>query len=456
MLFLFREISANNIFPKRIKEAHVMNNNKVIKRNRYLNQLINKQNNGAIKIITGLRRSGKSYLLFNLFYDYLIGQGIKTCNIIKLALDDDRNLEYRNPDKLSEFLHSHVTNESEIFYIMLDEVQLAITDEELQSNSPIRLYGILNGLSRLRNVDIYITGSNSKFLSSDISTEFRGRGDIIHVNPLSFSEFYSAFDEGDKYDAWDEYTTYGGMPRLVSMTTDEEKSKYLLDLFKNTYVKDIVERHNLRGDVVLENLIDVLASSVGSLSNPTKIASSFVSNGIKATDKTISNYIDYLEDAFLIRKAQRYDIKGRKYINSPLKYYFSDIGLRNARLNFRQQEPTHLMENIVYNELVARGFNVDVGIVDHYTRTETGKQEIKHLEVDFVCNLGNKRYYIQSAFSIPTPEKMAQEQASLDRIDDSFKKIIITQDRTKLWRNEKGYMIINLLDFLLNPNSLEL
>lgn len=431
-------------------------NDKVIRRDKYLNQLINKQGNGMIKIITGLRRCGKSYLLFNLFYDYLIEHGTNQNNIIKLALDDDKNIEYRNPDKLSEFLYSNITNDTEDFYIMLDEVQLAITDVELKNNSPIRLYGILNGLARLRNVDIYITGSNSKFLSSDISTEFRGRGDEVHVNPLSFAEFYSAFSNGDKYDAWDEYVTYGGMPHLVSMATDEEKSRYLLDLFKNTYVKDIVDRHNLRGDIVLENLIDVLASSVGSLSNPTKIASTFVSNGIKASDKTISNYIDYLENAFLIRKAQRYDIKGRRYINSPLKYYFADIGLRNARLNFRQQEPTHLMENIVYNELIARGFNVDVGIVEHYTRTAEGKQQTKHLEVDFVCNLGNKRYYIQSAFSIPTPEKMAQEQASLDKIDDSFKKIIITQDRTKVWHNEKGYMIINLLDFLLNPNSLEL
>ncbi len=433
-----------------------MVNNKVIQRDRYLNQLIKKQKNGAIKIVTGLRRSGKSYLLFNLFYDYLIEKGVKPSNIVTIALDDDKNIEYRNPDKLSEFLYSHITNENEFFYVILDEVQLAITDEELKSHSPIRLYGILNGLARLRNVDIYITGSNSKFLSSDISTEFRGRGDVIHVNPLSFAEFYSVFDDGDKYDAWDEYMTYGGMPHLVSMTTDDEKCKYLLDLFKNTYIKDIVERHNLRGDIVLENLIDVLASSIGSLNNPTKIASTFVSNGTKTSDKTISNYVDYLEDAFLIRKAQRYDIKGRKYINSPLKYYFTDIGLRNARLNFRQQEPTHLMENIIYNELIARGFNVDVGIVEHYIRTETGKQQTKHLEVDFVCNLGNKRYYVQSAFSIPTPEKMAQEQASLDRIDDSFKKIIITQDRTKTWRNEKGYLIINLLDFLLNPESLEL
>ena len=431
-------------------------NDKVIRRDKYLNQLINKQGNGMIKIITGLRRCGKSYLLFNLFYDYLIEHGTNQNNIIKLALDDDRNIQYRNPDKLSEYLYSHIKNETDTFYVLLDEVQLAISDEELKCKAPIRLYGILNGLARLRNVDIYITGSNSKFLSSDISTEFRGRGDEIRVNPLSFAEFYSVFNSEDKYDTWDEYVTYGGMPGLVSMTTDEEKSKYLLDLLKNTYITDIVERYGLRGDTVLENLIDVLASSVGSLSNPTKIATTFVSNGIKVSDKTISGYIGFLEDAFLIRKAQRYDIKGRRYIGSPLKYYFTDIGLRNARLNFRQQEPTHLMENIVYNELIARGFNVDVGIIEHNVRNSDGKQQTKHLEVDFVCNRGSNRYYIQSAFSIPTREKMAQEQASLDRIDDSFKKIIITQDRTKVWRNEKGYVIMNLLDFLLNPNSLDL
>ena len=428
----------------------------VVERNMYLNKLIRKKNNGAIKIITGLRRSGKSYLLNNLFYDYLIESGVKKEQIIKLALDDDRNREYRNPDKLSEYLYSRITNETEAFYFLLDEVQFAISDEEIKSKGRLRLYGILNGLQRLKNVDIYITGSNSKFLSSDISTEFRGRGDVVHVNPLSFAEFFSAYSGGDKYDAWDEYSRYGGMPMLLNFDTDDEKAEYLNDLFKNTYVKDIIERNNLRGDVALDNLIDVLASSVGSLSNPTKIAKTFSSNGISVTDKTISIYTDYLTDAFLIRKSSRYDIKGRKYINSPYKYYFSDIGLRNARLNFRQQEQTHIMENIIYNELVMRGFNVDVGIVEHVVRDENGKRQTKHLEVDFVCNKGNLRYYIQSAYSMPTAEKTNQEQASFERIDDSFKKIIITQDRTKLWRNEKGYVIMNILDFLLKENSLEL
>ncbi len=427
----------------------------IIKRDLYLNKLIRKKNNGSIKIITGLRRSGKSYLLNNLYYDYLLNEGIKKEQIVKLALDDDRNREYRNPDKLSEYLYSKITNETDKFYFLLDEVQFAISDEEIKSNEPIRLYGILNGLLRLKNVDVYITGSNSKFLSSDIATEFRGRGDVIHVNPLSFAEFYSAYKGGDKYDAWDEYSTYGGMPMLLSLETDEEKSEYLNNLFKNTYIKDIIERNNLRGDVTIDTLVDVLASSIGSLNNPTKIAKTFASNGIKAVDKTISTYVDYLLDAFLIRKATRYDIKGRKYINSPFKYYFSDIGLRNARLNFRQQEQTHIMENIIYNELVMRGFNVDVGVIEHVVRDEEGKRTTKHLEVDFVCNQGNHRYYIQSAFSIPDAEKLKQEQASLDRIDDSFKKIIITQDRTKLWRNEKGYIIMNILDFLLKENSLE-
>ncbi len=428
----------------------------IIKRDLYLNKLIRKKNNGSIKIITGLRRSGKSYLLNNLYYEYLLSEGVKKEQIIKLALDDDRNRDYRNPDNLSEFLYSKITNETDNFYFLLDEVQFAISEEEVKSKEPIRLYGILNGLLRLKNVDVYVTGSNSKFLSSDIATEFRGRGDVIHVNPLSFAEFYSVYKNGDKYDAWDEYSTYGGMPMLLGLETDEEKAEYLNNLFKNTYIKDIIERNNLRGDVTIDTLVDVLASAIGSLNNPTKIAKTFASNGIKTADKTISTYVDYLLDAFLIRKATRYDIKGRKYINSPFKYYFSDVGLRNARLNFRQQEQTHIMENIIYNELVMRGFNVDVGIIEHVVRDEDGKRTTKHLEVDFVCNKGSQRYYIQSAFSIPNAEKMAQEQASLDRIDDSFKKIIITQDRTKLWRNEKGYVIMNVLDFLLKENSLEL
>ncbi len=428
-----------------------------VKRDIYLNRLINKIEDGSVKIITGLRRSGKSYLLNNLFYDYLLQQGVKKECIIKLALDDDRNIKYRSPDALSEYLYSKITNEEDTFYFLLDEIQFAITEEEYANkNAQIRVFGILNGLLRLDNVDIYITGSNSKFLSSDVATEFRGRGEIVHVNPLTFSEYYSAFDNIDKYTAWEEYSRYGGMPMLLTKNTDEDKTQYLEDLFKRTYIRDIVDRHNLRGDIVLDTLVDILASSVGSLNNPNKIAKTFASNRIKASDKTVSLYIDYLIDSFLIRKAQRYDIKGRKYIDSPFKYYFSDIGLRNVRLNLRQQEQTHIMENILFNELIVRGYSVDVGIVEIHTRTEDGKQEKKQLEVDFVCNKGNMRYYIQSAFSMPNKGKLEQEQASLDGIDDSFKKIIITQDIAKPWRNEKGYLIINIIDFLLNPNSLNL
>lgn len=427
---------------------------KLINRDLYLNQLISRKENGLIKIVTGIRRCGKSYLLFKIFYSHLLKNGVKEENIITLALDDDSNREYRNPDKLSEFLHSRITNKTEMFYILLDEVQFAISDKELKGKEPIRIYGILNGLLRLDNVDIYITGSNSKFLSSDIMTEFRGRGDEVRVFPLSFKEFYSANLWDDKYEAWNEYSTYGGLPMLLTKKTDSEKINYLKDLLTKTYIQDVVERNNLKGDVVIDNLVDILASSVGSLTNPTKLAKTFASNNIKTTDITLSNYIDYLIDAFMISKAQRYDIKGNNYINSPFKFYFTDIGIRNCRLNYRQQEQTHIMENIIYNELLIRGFNVDVGIIEHMIRNKNGKQQLVQLEVDFVCNMGSNRYYIQSAYSIPDEVKMIQETSSLDKIDDSFKKIIITQDLGKPWHNEKGYLIINILDFLLNPNSL--
>lgn len=427
---------------------------KLINRDLYLNQLISRKENGLIKIVTGIRRCGKSYLLFKIFYSHLLKNGVKEENIITLALDDDSNREYRNPDKLSEFLHSRITNKTEMFYILLDEVQFAISDKELKDKEPIRIYGILNGLLRLDNVDIYITGSNSKFLSSDIMTEFRGRGDEVRVFPLSFKEFYSANLWDDKYEAWNEYSTYGGLPMLLTKKTDSEKINYLKDLLTKTYIQDVVERNNLKGDVVIDNLVDILASSVGSLTNPTKLAKTFASNNIKTTDVTLSNYIDYLIDAFMISRAQRYDIKGNNYINSPFKFYFTDIGIRNCRLNYRQQEQTHIMENIIYNELLIRGFNVDVGIIEHMIRNKNVKQQLVQLEVDFVCNMGSNRYYIQSAYSIPDEVKMIQETSSLDKIDDSFKKIIITQDLGKPWHNEKGYLIINILDFLLNPNSL--
>lgn len=426
-----------------------------IKRDLYLNQLIAKQGNGMVKIITGIRRCGKSYLLFELFRKYLLSSGVKKEQIIALSLDDDENEEYLDPKNLSKYLKSKITNEDDMFYILLDEVQLAITEEEYKGKGMVKLYGIFNSLLRYRNVDIYITGSNSKFLSSDILTEFRGRGDEIRVYPLSFFEFMSVYS-GDPYSGYRDYSLYGGLPYITTMKSAEEKIKYLTNLFKNTYLKDIIDRYNLRGNVVMDTLVDVLSSNTATLTNPTKLANSFISNSIKTNANTISSYIDYLIDAFIISKAQRYDIKGRKYIGSPFKYYFIDIGLRNARLNFRQIEPTHSMENILYNELVMRGFNVDVGVVEKYIKNNNGQNTITLLEVDFVCNKGSQRYYVQSAYSIPDANKMAQEQASFDKINDSFKKIIVVQDNVSSWHNEKGYLIINILEFLLNPNSLEL
>lgn len=314
---------------------------------------------------------------------------------------------------------------------------------------------VLNGLNRRENLDIYVTGSNSKFLSTDVITEFWGRGDEVRVYPLCFSEYVSAYS-GDQYDAWVDYYTYGGLPLILSRKTDELKSKYLIDLCRKLYMKDIEERHRLRGDNCMAALVNILASAVGSLTNPTKLANIFGSSGMNVSDKTIGVYIGYLLDAFIISKAERYDIKGKKYIASPFKYYFTDVGLRNAQLNFRQQEENHIMENIIYNELQIRGFNVDVGVVEHSERDENGKVVRKRLEVDFVCNRGNQRYYIQSAFAIPDSSKMQQEQKSLVHIGDSFKKIIVVKDRIKLWRNEEGIVVMGIMDFLLNPNSLDL
>ncbi len=426
-----------------------------IKRDIYLNRLIEKQGNGMVKIVTGIRRCGKSYLLFELFRKYLLSSGVTKEQIIALSLEDDENEEYLDPSNLSKYLKSRITNDEDMFYILLDEAQLAITEEEYKGKGKIKLYGILNSLLKHKNVDIYITGSNSKFLSSDILTEFRGRGDEVRVYPLSFAEFMSVYS-GEAYSGYRDYSLYGGLPYVATMKSSEEKEKYLSNLFKNTYLKDIIERHNLRGDVVMDTLVDVLSSDIATLTNPTKLANSFVSQSIKTNPNTVSTYIDYLIDAFIISKAQRYDIKGKMYIGSPFKYYFEDIGLRNARLNFRQIEPTHAMENILYNELIMRGFHVDVGIVEKYGKNSKGQNIISLLEVDFVCNKGSQRYYVQSAYSIPDANKMKQEQASLDRIDDSFKKVIVVQDNVAPWHNDKGYLIINILDFLLNRNSLEL
>ncbi len=414
-----------------------------IKRDIYLNRLIERRENGMIKVVTGIRRCGKSYLLFKLYYQYLLDSGVDASKILRIPLEDDDYEELRNSKKLSAYIKEQITDEG-VWYVFLDEVQMCPNFE-----------AVLNGLNRRENLDIYVTGSNSKFLSSDVLTEFRGRGDEVRVYPLSFAEYVSAYP-GDKYDAWTDYYTYGGLPMILARKTDELKSKYLTDLCRELYLKDIEDRNHLKGDNVMAALVNVLASGVGSLTNPSKLSRTFASNGMVVSDKTLGLYLGYLQDAFFISKAERYDIKGRKYIGSPFKYYFTDVGLRNAQLNFRQQEENHIMENIIYNELLVRGLNVDVGVVEQSERDENGKTVRKRLEVDFVCNRGSQRYYIQSAFAIPDTEKMQQEQNSLVRIGDSFKKIIVVKDKIKLWRNEKGIVIMGIMDFLLNPGSLDL
>lgn len=414
-----------------------------IKRDLYLNRLIERRENGLIKVITGIRRCGKSYLLFNLYYRYLLASGVNASNIIRIPLDDEDYEELHDSKKLSAYIKERISDDG-IWHVFLDEVQLCNGFE-----------AVLNGLNRRENVDIYVTGSNSKFLSSDVLTEFRGRGDEVRVYPLSFSEYVSAYP-GNQYEAWNDYFTYGGLPLILNRKTDELKSRYLIDLCRELYLKDIEDRNNLRGDNVMSTLLNILASAVGSLTNPTKLANTFATNGIPTTDKTISTYIGYLQDAFFISRAERYDIKGKKYIASPFKYYFTDVGLRNAQLNFRQQEENHIMENIIYNELLVRGFNVDVGVVEVSERDGNGKAVRKRLEVDFICNQGNKRYYIQSAFAIPDREKMQQEQNSLVHIPDSFKKIIVVKDNIKLWRNEEGIVVMGIMDFLLKADSMDL
>ena len=417
---------------------------KEIKRDIYLQKLIDKKENEMIKVITGIRRCGKSYLLDPIYKKYLLSTGVKEDHIIKLELDSIENKEYLDASKLYNYVMDKIQDDK-MYYILLDEIQ-KVDDFE----------SVLNSFLRKKNLDVYVTGSNSKFLSSDIITEFRGRGDEVRVYPLTFREYLPACNK-DIDEALKEYITYGGMPYILSRKTDEEKSKYLNNLFNNTYINDIVERNNIQKNEILESLINILASSVGSLNNPLKLEKTFKSKGFKnVTAKTINTYIDYLIDAFMINKALRYDIKGKKYINTPSKYYFTDIGLRNARLNFRQQEDNHLMENIIYNELLVRGFNVDVGVVEYMTKDKNNKKMRKQLEVDFVCNKGSNRYYIQSAYAIPTKEKMEQEEQSLIKIDDFFKRIIIVENDIKLWRNEKGIVIMGLKQFLLDDNSLDL
>lgn len=411
-----------------------------IKRDMYLNKLIRHKGNGMVKIITGVRRCGKSYLLFKLFRDHLIDSGVAQDHIISIALDDYGNRVLQNPDELYNYVKSRVTADGN-YYILLDEIQM-VKDFE----------GVVNGFLHITNADIYITGSNSKFLSTDILTEFRGRGDEIRVYPLCFSEFYSVY--GGEFDkAWLVYCNYGGMPLCLSMQTQEDKAKYLTNLFETTYLADIINRNNLRGNAEINELTDILASSIGSLTNPLKLSNTFASTkNVKLSANTISAYLDYLQDAFLIEKSVRYDIKGKKYINTPAKYYFVDLGLRNARLAFRQQEYTHIMENVIYNELRLRGYSVDVGVVDNVEK-ENGVSVRKRFEVDFVVNLGNRRYYIQSAYNIPTDEKMEQEQASLLSINDAFRKIIIVNQQILSGYNEQGILMLSLQDFLLYPEK---
>lgn len=427
-----------------------------IKRDRYLNKLIAKKNNGLIKVITGIRRSGKSYLIFQLFHNYLISSGVPEGNIIMIPLDDIEYEEYCEPHALFEFIKGQIKDKEQQYYVFIDEAQYAITKQEMKSpDVPIRLYGVLNSLLRRKNVDVYITGSNSKFLSSDIMTEFRGRGDEIHIAPLSFAEYYPASGK-DKSEAWRDYLLYGELPHILSEPDRESKSQYLERLNKEIYVRDLCERYDIKDENGLEDLMKVLASAIGSLSNAQKISDTFNSRGMKGISMpTISNYLRYLQESFLIQKADRYDIKGRKYISTPAKYYYTDLGLRNALLNFRQFEETHLMENAIFNELIYRGYRVDVGLVED-RRKENGITKRRQLEVDFVVNQADKRYYIQSAFALPDQEKIDQEQASLLRIPDSFKKIIVVSGDTPVWRNEEGITFMGIFDFLLNEDSLEI
>ena len=413
-----------------------------IKRDRYLNTLISKEHNGLIKVITGMRRCGKSYLLFTLFKEHLLSEGVAEDHIIEIAFDAFENRKYRDPDVLYPYLKEQIKDDA-MYYVLLDEIQLL---GEFES--------ILNSLIRMKNVDVYVTGSNARFLSKDVITEFRGRGDEVHMYPLSFAEFMSVYP-GTKQDGWNEYMLYGGIPLVLEFTTPDQKIAFLKSLFEETYISDIVGRHNIRNKAELEELLNILSSAIGSLTNPQKLSATFQTvKKKKISNSTIKRYIDYLCDSFLIDSAIRYDVKGKKYIDTPVKYYFTDMGLRNARLNFRQIEETHSMENIIFNELKMRGFNVDVGVIMQYETNEKGTNIRKQLEIDFVCNQGSKRYYIQSAYAIPDQAKMEQEQRSLMLTGDFFKRMIITKDTPAPYYNESGVLIMNVYDFLLNENSL--
>ena len=439
--------SGYNVIEKRVANGTIFSLGVValeIKRDYYLQKLIAKKHNGLIKVITGMRRCGKSYLLFTLFKKYLLECGVNEDHIIEIPFDSFENKKYRDPEVLYPYVKAQLTDD-QMYYILLDEVQLL---DEFES--------VLNGFMRIPNVDVYVTGSNAKFLSKDIITEFRGRGDELRMNPLSFAEFMSVY-AGNKYDGWKEYVLYGGLPPVVLLPTPEQKIELLKRLFDETYVNDIVGRHRIRNKDELEELINILSSGIGSLTNPKKLADTFkTKKRIKISVNTIKSYLDYLCDAFIVSRATRYDIKGRKYIDTPQKYYFSDVGLRNARINFRQIEENHTMENILFNELMARGFNVDVGLVVTRDFDESGNRQQKQLEVDFVCNKGAKRYFFQSSFSIPDDENMQQDSNSLLRIDDTFKKIIVVKDTPAPSYTDNGILVISVYDFLLNADSLDM
>lgn len=432
----------------------------VINRDRYLNKLITKKENGLIKVITGIRRCGKSFLLFELYHEYLNSAGISDEYIIELALDEAINARYRNPVELDKYIRGQIKDKSQKYYVFIDEIQKVseIQNPYLEdADAKIGFVDVLLGLMKIKNVDLYVTGSNSRMLSSDILTEFKDRGDEIRVNPLTYSEFYAAF-EGEKRHAWREYYTYGGMPLVLSKKTHEEKSKYLKDLFTKTYLSDVLEHnHILNEQIVLEDLLNIVSSAVGSLTNPAKLANTFQSvKQISISPNTIGKYLDYFIDAFIMHKALRYDIRGKKYMETPLKYYFTDVGLRNARLNFRQQEENHIMENVIFNELMAREFDVDVGVVEYNHEDESGKKIRTQLEIDFVANKGSKRYYIQSAFSIANEDKRKQEINSLTRVPDSFKKIVVVRDDIIPWHDEQGILYVGIEQFLLEESAIDI
>jgi len=429
----------------------------MLPRKQYVNELMRLKENGRVKIITGLRRSGKSVLLFDLFRRQLLDEGVVQEQIIGIQLDDLRNMKYRDPLHLDEYIRSQITDAKKVFYVFIDEIELVseVKNPNVDNQeAKISFVDVVLGLLKIKNADVYVTDSNSKMLSSDVLTQFRDRGDEIRVFPLSFAEFYDAY-EGDKREAWQEYYTYGGMPMTLEMDTHERKSKYLRDLFERTYIKDIMERNKIKNDEeVLAILLDILASGIGSLTNPGKLSNTFKSErNMSLAPDTIDRYLRYFEDSYLLQKAKRYDVKGKKYIKTPSKYYYTDLGLRNARLGFRQIEETHLMENVLYNDLIRRGFDVDVGVVEIATMEE-GKKVRKQLEVDFVLNRGNDRYYIQSALSIADPEKKKQEIASLLRIPDSFKKMVVVKDYLKPWKDDNGIQYVGIEHFLRDENIL--